>query len=59
MGSALIEPPRLMIDVYLDIPYLPTDVDDDDRQFMLDRYPIFLDDDRRRIILERWVLTLR
>lgn len=48
-----------MIDVYLDVPYLPTDVEDDDRQFMLDRYPLFLDDDRRRIILERWILTLR
>ncbi|CDH51399.1 predicted protein [Lichtheimia corymbifera JMRC:FSU:9682] len=58
LGSALIEPPPLMIDVYLDVPYLPTDVDDDDRQFMLDRYPLFLDDDRRRIILERWILTL-
>ncbi|KAJ8659315.1 hypothetical protein O0I10_005030 [Lichtheimia ornata] len=58
LGSALIEPPPLMIDVYLDVPYLPTDVEDDDRQFMLDRYPLFLDDDRRRIILERWILTL-
>ncbi|KAI7874877.1 hypothetical protein K492DRAFT_211287 [Lichtheimia hyalospora FSU 10163] len=57
LGSALIEPPRLIIDVYLDVPYLPTDVDDD-QQLMLDRYPVFMDDDRRRVILERWVLTL-